>query len=107
MPRIRKIRGQDIDISLNKGDIDKIIPRTPEKTGKLKGGFTIDNSGRIVNPVFYGDWQERGFIHHVSGKRIPGKFMVFDSIPEIAERFEKRVADQLDAVQLLDLPKIK
>ena len=99
MPRIRKFRGQDIDIALESVDIVSIRIRTPKVTGNLQDGFYIDSKGRAVNEVYYGDYVERGTT------LMAPRFMVARAIPEIADRMIRKVGKQLDEIKLLDLPK--
>ena len=98
MTRIRKVRGQNIDIGLDSIDVIAIQVRTPVRTGNLRDNFNLDQ-GRAVNSTYYGDWVERGT------SRFHGRFMTARAIPEIAERLVKKVGRQLDEVKLLDLPK--
>ena len=99
MPRIRKFRGQDIDIALEQVDVVCIQDKTPVVTGDLKKGFKLDSAGRIVNEVYYGDYVERGTT------KMGPRFMVARAIPEIADRMIRKVGKQLDEIKLLDLPK--
>lgn len=99
MSRIRKVRGQNIDIALETIDVVAIRIRTPVKTGLLRDNFHVDSRGRIVNPTFYGDWIERGT------SSIAPRFMTAKAIPEIARRLERKVGKQIDEAKLLDLPK--
>lgn len=98
MPRIRKIRGQPIDMDLIDLDVTTIRVRTPVVTGNLQNNFSIVD-GEIVNPTHYGAFVERG-----TSKMAP-RFMVFRSIPTIARRLVHRVVDQLNRAKLFDLPK--
>lgn len=102
MSRIRKVRGQNIDIALEEADIISINHEntpTPVKTGNLRDNFRIDSRGRVVNPTSYGDMIERGTA------KIRPYFMVATSIPTIARRLERKVGKQIDEAKLLDLPK--
>ena len=107
MPRLARIRGNNIDIGLTDSDISIIRDspgpysgglRTPHVTGRLRGGFVVDD-GMIVNSVPYAHWVERG------NSRFSGRFMVSISITEIAMRLVERIKGQLERADLLDLPR--
>lgn len=100
MPETKTIRGERIDISLKPEDVVTITQpgRTPVKTGNLRDRFVIED-GEVRNDAFYAEWIERGTT------RIRAHLMVEISIPEIADRFVRRVGQQLIDADLLDLPR--
>ncbi len=87
-----------LDIGLTSADISMIQATTPVLTGLLQRSFTLKD-GDIVNPVYYGGWVEAGT------SKIPPRRMVALAIPYIAEKLEKRILDQLDKIDIFDLPK--
>ena len=100
MPNNVRIRGQELDISFDDGDLHIIRARTPVLTGLLVSRFVVDGEGRIVNDTPYGDIQERG------NSKYEARFMVAKSIPEIGDRLVQRVLDKLDKIRLLNLKRI-
>lgn len=97
MAKFVKIQGQNIDIGLTQEDIDKsIAPRTPVDTGFLVEHFVLED-GAINNPTPYGEIVE---LTHKTKDH-----MVARSIPEIADKLQKRFTEQLDNIQIFDLPK--
>lgn len=97
--RVRKFRGQDIDISLEMVDVFTIQAITPVDTGELRDGFFVDRDGTIKNFTFYGDWVEKGT------SKMRGRWMVARSIPQIGQRMARKVGDQIDRAKIFDLPK--
>lgn len=96
-----KVGNKTVKVEFDALDVNIIRLKTPVDTGRLRDGFVLTIDGDIINEVEYAGYVEQGTVN------MPGVFMVERSLPEIAERLAKRVAEQIDEPGLIVLPEIK
>lgn len=98
----RKIGDKWIDVAFNEQDVDEIKFRTPVRTGDLQRGWMLEAmTGDIINPVHYAAYVEFGTI------KMPGQFMIVQSLPGMTERLHERIAKQIgEGAPLFKLPEI-
>jgi hypothetical protein len=97
----RRVGKHIVDVSLDSLDVATVRAKTPVKTGRLRDGWHIDADGQVSNEVEYATEIEFGTVSR------PGAFMAERSVPEIAQRLAKRIAEQIDRPGLIVLPEIK
>lgn len=72
--------------------------KTPVDTGLLKSNWEVNKEGfglRIQNRTPYAIFQEMGFRHYRSGKQIPAKRMVADTMPLVEQTFTKALTKEI------------
>ena len=97
----QKVGRKTVKIEFDIIDVDIIRAKTPVDTGRLRDDFAVDINGDIINEVEYAGWVELGTT------KMPGSFMVTQSLGEIGERLAKKIAEQINQPGLIILPEIK
>lgn len=70
------------------------------RTGKLWSSMEAKKIAPLIwsvgSPISYAIWQERGFIHYISKKEVPGKYFLYDAFYNNMRRVKELIINYVD-----------